>query len=31
MVGVYWEGRHYSVYLNDLLFKAEHFRRAGLS
>jgi hypothetical protein len=23
MVGVYWEGRHYSVYPNDLALKAE--------
>jgi len=29
MVGVYWEGRHYSVYLNDLLFKAEQVESAG--
>jgi hypothetical protein len=29
MVGVYWEGRHYSVYLNDLLFKAENVENAG--
>jgi hypothetical protein len=29
MVGVYWEGRHYSVYLNDLLFKAEQVGSAG--
>jgi len=23
MIGVWWEGRHYSVYLKDLLRKAE--------
>lgn len=29
MIGVYWEGRHYSVYLNDLLFKTEQVESAG--
>lgn len=29
MVGVYWEGRHYSVYRNDLLFKAEQVESAA--
>jgi hypothetical protein len=28
MVGVYWEGRHYSVYPNDLLVKAERVESA---
>jgi hypothetical protein len=27
-VGVYWEGRHYSVSLNDLLHKAERIQIA---
>ena len=27
-VGVYWEGRHYSVSLNDLLHKAERVQSA---
>jgi len=28
MIGVYWEERHYSVYLNDLVLKAEVFQTA---
>jgi hypothetical protein len=28
MVGVYWEGRHYSVYPNDLALKAERVQTA---
>ena len=28
MVGVYWEGRHYSVFLRDLLQKAERVSAA---
>jgi len=28
MVGVYWEGRHYSVYPHDLLVKAEQVQSA---
>jgi hypothetical protein len=28
MVGVFWEGRHYSVFLRDLLHKAERVSTA---
>jgi hypothetical protein len=28
MVGVYWEGRHYSVYPNELALKAERVQSA---
>ena len=28
MVGVFWEGRHYSVYLSDLLRKTERVESA---
>ena len=28
MIGVYWEGRHYSVFLRDLLKKAERVSTA---
>ena len=28
MIGVYWEGRHYSVYLRDLLQKTERIATA---
>lgn len=28
MMGVYWEGRHYSVYPNDLALKAERVQVA---
>lgn len=28
MIGVYWEGRHYSVYPNDLALNAERVQNA---